>query len=494
MVLFIVGSVTLQQIEYHPLTALKFNLTGPKDDLRVGDKFTIVVMPTPSNTTERDWTVTASPTGFVSVTKTNPNLSPDGWDLEGIAEPPNPVNITVQRGNLNATYVISKVASKPIAVTSVTLDKTQGSGLRVGDKFTLTATVQPPDATNKDTYWTAADPTVLKVTPRGTLGGNIADVEVLLAGSGTTIQVGGTEGTKATYTSGQILPAPVMPPDIDLTTAALDGSLIYLGGEVPYLAADGVLKWSSPDEWPLQYVDGAAVGRILPEAANINRITKAHFEGANQTNQQGTDTWRYTSGANPTAGPGNAIDGDYAVGYPLWFNASRVMQDGAIVKDKTSAYDAFYQVAKQNNLMWMRCVLHFTITSAAATETRMDAILDPSGTGSNFMAYSYKESEPGNYTFSVFRRRNTNNDKWVYSLPQITKGGGAPGPFKGSSSQLARVAVPVNDDITIVRVHFADNTTRDYANPPGHTTMTIGGDPNDNWFQKIATTISFHRV
>ncbi len=67
--------------------------------------------------------------------------------------------ITAKAGDKTATCAITVVATP---VTSITLDKTSAS-LKAGETVTLTATVNPSDATDKTVTWSTSDATVATV-------------------------------------------------------------------------------------------------------------------------------------------------------------------------------------------------------------------------------------------------------------------------------------------------------------------------------------------
>ena len=69
--------------------------------------------------------------------------------------------ITASAGGKSATCTV-KVSAKIIAVTSVSLDKTSLS-MQVGETKTLTATVKPDDATDKNVTWSSSDESIAKV-------------------------------------------------------------------------------------------------------------------------------------------------------------------------------------------------------------------------------------------------------------------------------------------------------------------------------------------
>ena len=69
--------------------------------------------------------------------------------------------ITASAGGKSATCSVT-VSAKYIAVTSITLDKSELS-LKVGSSDVLTATVKPDDATDKSVQWSSSDASVVKV-------------------------------------------------------------------------------------------------------------------------------------------------------------------------------------------------------------------------------------------------------------------------------------------------------------------------------------------
>ena len=69
--------------------------------------------------------------------------------------------ITASAGGKSATCSVT-VSSKNIAVTSITLDKSELS-LKVGSSYVLTATVKPDDATDKNVKWSSSDASIVKV-------------------------------------------------------------------------------------------------------------------------------------------------------------------------------------------------------------------------------------------------------------------------------------------------------------------------------------------
>lgn len=59
-------------------------------------------------------------------------------------------------------------------------------------------------------------------------------------------------------------------PPINLLTSTLDSRIVYDGPQVYYINRNGNLVQSAANEWPLTFIDGAAVGRVPPEGGSIN--------------------------------------------------------------------------------------------------------------------------------------------------------------------------------------------------------------------------------
>ena len=74
---------------------------------------------------------------------------------------------------------------------------------------------------------------------------------------------------------------------IDLTTTQLDSRLTYTGPAHSYLGSDEKLSTSAENEWPIEYVNGVAVGRHEPEPAATNLFGSIMLE--NMTSLPGSD-------------------------------------------------------------------------------------------------------------------------------------------------------------------------------------------------------------
>ena len=109
-------------------------------------------------------TATVSPEGATNKDVTWTSDNPEVATVEGgtvTAKAAGTAIITAKAGEQTATCTVT-VTKADVAVESVTLDKTS-LDLKTGDNTTLTATVNPESATNKDVTWTSDKPEIAAV-------------------------------------------------------------------------------------------------------------------------------------------------------------------------------------------------------------------------------------------------------------------------------------------------------------------------------------------
>ena len=133
-----------------------------------------------------------------------------------------------------------------ISVTDVTLDKksaalelqVQSDGTEKGDELTLTATIKPENATDKNVTWEISDPSVLSI--KG-LGESIAEAQFIAKAPGTatvtvqTIDGGFTDTCTVTVMRKEIEPTDptLVEADIDITMYDFDNSKLYFDVTIP---------------------------------------------------------------------------------------------------------------------------------------------------------------------------------------------------------------------------------------------------------------------
>ena len=152
--------------------------------------------------------------------------------------------ITASAGGKSSTCTV-KVSAKVVTVTSITLDKTSLS-MQVGETETITATVNPDNATDKSVTWGSSDVSVATV----------ADGRVTAKKSGTAI---------ITAKSGSCIAECTVNISVDVESVTLDKTTLSLTvGETATLTAtvkpddatDKNVTWTSSDESVAKVADG----------------------------------------------------------------------------------------------------------------------------------------------------------------------------------------------------------------------------------------------
>lgn len=142
-------------------------------------------------TTATDYTFNGSASGEIIVTVTKPSKAAKALYVKS-------VKVTYEGGS-----------STPVDVTGVSVEPT-ALELEVGETSTLTATITPSNATNKNVTWSSEDETIATVSDEGV---------VTAVGVGTTnIAVTTVDGSRIAYCSLTVTPAPVVSYTFDFTS------------------------------------------------------------------------------------------------------------------------------------------------------------------------------------------------------------------------------------------------------------------------------------
>ena len=70
----------------------------------------------------------------------------------------------------------------------------------------------------------------------------------------------------------QVYMTPILHMPINMLSSTLDSRIVYDGPQVYYINRNGNLVQSAANEWPLTFIDGAAVGRVPPEDSATNLV------------------------------------------------------------------------------------------------------------------------------------------------------------------------------------------------------------------------------
>ena len=211
----------------YPVTGVTLNKTSTT--LTEGDELTLTATVNPDNATNKNVTWSSSDNTVASVSNGKVTAMKAGKST---------ITVKTDDGGKTATCEVT-VNSKVYPVTGVTLDKTSAT-LTEGDELTLTATVNPDNATNKNVTWTSSNGTVASVSN--------GKVTALKAGKATiTVKTddGGKTATCEVTVNAKVYP--VTGVTLDKTSATLtEGDEITLTATVnPDNATNKNVTWSS---------------------------------------------------------------------------------------------------------------------------------------------------------------------------------------------------------------------------------------------------------
>ena len=130
--------------------------------LEEGGTATLTATITPSNATDQNVTWSSDPSGIVTITPDTSDSKKATITATGTGT--TTIKATVDGKSAECSVTVNAAATVP--VESVSLDKTELS-LEVGGEETLTATVEPSNATNKDVTWESSDTSVATVDTSG---------------------------------------------------------------------------------------------------------------------------------------------------------------------------------------------------------------------------------------------------------------------------------------------------------------------------------------
>ncbi len=147
-------SVTVNAAAPVPVTSVSLDKTSL--GLTEGDTETLTATVEPSDATNKNVTWSTSDASIATVT--------DGV-VTAVAPGTATITVTTEDGNKTATCAVT-VTAATVPVTGVTLNKTSTS-LYVGDTETLTPTITPDNATNKNVTWSSDDTSVATVDASG---------------------------------------------------------------------------------------------------------------------------------------------------------------------------------------------------------------------------------------------------------------------------------------------------------------------------------------
>ncbi len=238
------------------VTGVSLNETSK--ELKVGDEFTLTATVAPNNATIKNVIWSSSDSTIVTVDANG--------KVTGVAPGTASITATTEDGAFTATCAVTV---SNVAVTGISLNETSKE-LKVGEEFTLTATVAPNNATNKNVIWSSSDSTIVTVDANGKVSGVAAGTASITA----TTEDGGFTATCAVTVSNIV----VTGVSLNETSKELKvGDEFTLTATVaPNNATNKNVTWSSSDS-TIVAVD--ANGKVTGVAAGSASITATTEDG-----------------------------------------------------------------------------------------------------------------------------------------------------------------------------------------------------------------------
>ena len=245
------------------VTEKVYSVTGVSLDnksiaITEGDEITLIATINPQNATNKNVTWSSSNTEVAVV---------DNGKVTALKPGQADITVTTEDGGKTATCEV-KVSEKVYPVTSVSLDKTSVE-MTEGDEITLTATVNPSNATNKNVTWSSSNTEVAVVKD--------GKVTALKPGL-TTIEVLTEDGDKKASCKVIVNEryVPVTSVSLDQTSIEMvEGDAITLTATVnPENATNKKLIWSSTDEQVAIVTNREQLMALSPGHATITVTTE----------------------------------------------------------------------------------------------------------------------------------------------------------------------------------------------------------------------------
>ena len=245
--------------EKEPIAVTGVSLSHTTLNMTEGESQILTATVSPSNADNKSVSWTSSNSSVASVQEGVVTAHKAGSTI---------ITVKTADGGKTATCSVT-VTAKNIAVTGVSLDKTSIE-LTEGDELTLTATVNPDNATNKNVTWSSSDNTIASVSS--------GKVTALKAGKATiTVQTadGGKTATCEVTVNAKVYP--VTGVTLDKTSATLtEGDELTLTATVnPDNATNKNITWSSSDNT----VASVSNGKVTALKAGKATITVQTADG-----------------------------------------------------------------------------------------------------------------------------------------------------------------------------------------------------------------------
>ena len=251
-------NVTVMEAET-PVTSISLDKTSLS--LTVGNTYSLTASVLPTNATDRTVTWTSSNTAVAVVSSSGVIHARDA----GTA------TITAKTNNDMTVTCVVTVSSASVPVTSVGLSKSYMS-MTIGETQTLTATVYPTSATNKEVSWSSSNTSVATVSPSGLVTAKSAGTA--------SISVKTSDGNKTATCTVTVSAATVPVSSVSLNTTSLsmtvDDKQTLTATVYPTNATNKAVTWSSNNT---AVATVSSSGTVTAKAAGTAIITVKTNDG-----------------------------------------------------------------------------------------------------------------------------------------------------------------------------------------------------------------------
>ena len=222
-------------------------------EMTEGDEFTLTATINPSNATNKNVSWKSSNTSVATVS--------DG-KVTALKAGSATITVTTEDGSKTATCSVT-VNAKVYPVTGVSLNKTTAT-LTEGETLTLTATVNPSNATNKSVSWKSSNTSVATVS-----NGKVTALKAGTAKITVTTADGGKTATCTVTVNAKVYP--VTGVSLSKTTAEIVvGNKLQLKATInPSNATNKNVSWTSSNTSVVTVNSSGEVSSLMPGSANI---------------------------------------------------------------------------------------------------------------------------------------------------------------------------------------------------------------------------------
>lgn len=269
-------------------------------------------------------------------------------------------------------------------------------------------------------------------------------------------------------------PDVIKPKPIDLTSPVLDSRVSYTGPVHSYMGSDGKLATSELNQWPLEYLNGVAVGRHEPEAAATNYVPGVEYSKISRGGT--TDDWNYGSAATPVIAPS-----DFGPA------AATTTTTGTLTTVYSEATGTFIAAAEDGGapVAWKRVIRRFTNASTALLRwyvSRVDS--------NDYLLARCGGVPAGQYTASVYRRVTSGG--LLSAAAQLESGSLATSPIISAAGvqgkrAAASVIVQTEGHATLI-LHFSDGASVKHSTTGNTFTLPLA---SKNWGERYITRIEY---